>query len=136
MTDPQTFTAEHRSWQWELVLRYEDGSLPASEWNVDTVTAVADWYAKNLTPDQAKSRYEQAYARNHHRLSHRRDGATVHPRHHGNKGETNEADYCTRYVHNKGIELWPLMRSTTAKEEQCPKDEGGHRSYRQYSMGG
>jgi hypothetical protein len=53
MTDPTSFTAEHRSWQWELVLRYEDGSLPASEWNVDTLTAVADWYAKNLTPDQA-----------------------------------------------------------------------------------
>ena len=77
MTDPTSFTAEHRSWQWELVLRYEDGSLPAAEWNVDTLTAVADWYAKNLTPDQAKARYEQSYQRNHHRLSHRRDGATV-----------------------------------------------------------
>ena len=77
MTDPATFTAEHRSWQWELVLRYEDGSLPATEWNVETLAIIAGWYAKNLTPDQAKARYEQYYQRNHHRLTNRRDGATV-----------------------------------------------------------
>ena len=76
MTDP-TFTAEHRSWQWELVLRYEDGSLPASEWNEATLAVVAAWYAKNLTRDQAKSRYEQHYQRNHHRLTHRLDGKSV-----------------------------------------------------------
>jgi hypothetical protein len=72
-----TFTAEHRSWQWELVLRYEDGSLPAAEWNPATVGTIATWYAKNLSADQAKARYEQYYHRNHHRLTHRRDGASV-----------------------------------------------------------
>ena len=30
MNEPDTFTAEHRSWERELVLQYEDGSLPAS----------------------------------------------------------------------------------------------------------
>ena len=34
MSDPTSFTAEHRSWQWELVLQYEDGSLPATQWSV------------------------------------------------------------------------------------------------------
>ena len=38
MSDPTSFTAEHRSWQWELVLQYEDGSLPASSWNEPTLT--------------------------------------------------------------------------------------------------
>jgi hypothetical protein len=77
MTDPNTFTAEHRSWQWELVLRYEDGSLPASEWNEETLAVIAGWYAKNITPEQATARYEQHYHRNHHRLTNRRDGASV-----------------------------------------------------------
>ena len=77
MTDPRTFTAEHRSWQWELVLRYEDGSLPAAEWNESTLTIVATWYAKNLTREAATARYEQYYRRNHHRLTNRRDGASV-----------------------------------------------------------
>ena len=77
MTDPTTFTAEHRSWQWELVLRYEDGSLPAGEWNVETLTMIAEWYAKNLPREQATSRYEQYYHRNHHRLTNRREGAAV-----------------------------------------------------------
>jgi hypothetical protein len=77
MTDATTFTAEHRSWEWELVLRYEDGSLPAAEWNVETLTVIAGWYAKNLAPDQARGRYEQYYQRNHHRLTNRRDGAAV-----------------------------------------------------------
>ena len=30
MTDPMTLTAEFRSSEWELVLKYEDGSLPAT----------------------------------------------------------------------------------------------------------
>jgi hypothetical protein len=77
MTDPNTFTAEHRSWQWELVLRYEDGSIPAAEWSVETLTVIATWYAKNLTREQATARYEQHYKRNHHRLTNRRDGASV-----------------------------------------------------------
>jgi hypothetical protein len=77
MSDPTTFTAEHRSWEWELVLRYEDGSLPAAEWNVETLTVIAGWYAKNLAADQARGRYEQYYQRNHHRLTNRRDGAAV-----------------------------------------------------------
>jgi hypothetical protein len=77
MTDPATFTAEHRSWQWELVLRYEDGSLPAAEWNETTLGTIAAWYAKNLTREQATTRYAEYYHRNHRRLTHRRDGATV-----------------------------------------------------------
>jgi hypothetical protein len=77
MTDPRTFTAEHKSWQWELVLRYEDGSLPASEWNETTLTVVATWYASNLPREQATDRYTQSFHRNRHRLTHRRDGASV-----------------------------------------------------------
>ncbi|HEX9565693.1 MAG TPA: hypothetical protein VF981_17060 [Gemmatimonadaceae bacterium] len=77
MTDPRTFTAEYRSWQWELVLQYEDGSLPASAWNESTLTTVASWYATNLTREQATLRYEQHYHRNHRRLTHRRDNAPV-----------------------------------------------------------
>lgn len=75
MTD--TFTAEHRSWEWELVLQYEDGSLPAAAWNEATLTAIATWYAKNLSPEQAAARYEQYYHRNHHRLTNRLDGASI-----------------------------------------------------------
>lgn len=77
MTDPTSFTAEHRSWQWELVLQYEDGSLPATAWNAGTLTTVATWYAQNVPGDQAKSRYEQAYHRNRRRLTHRLDGVAV-----------------------------------------------------------
>ena len=77
MEDQNTFTAEHRSWQWELVLRYEDGSLPAAQWNAETLGVIATWYAKTLSPEQAKARYEQYFHRNRHRLTHRRDGAPV-----------------------------------------------------------
>jgi hypothetical protein len=77
MDDPITFTAEHRSWQWELMLRYEDGSLPAAEWNESTLSVVASWYAKTLAPEQAKTRYEQHFHRNRHRLLHRLEGASV-----------------------------------------------------------
>ena len=77
MSDPTTFTAEHRSWEWELVLRYEDGSMPAAEWSVETLTIVAGWYAKTLSREQATVRYEQYYHRNHRRLTNRRDGASV-----------------------------------------------------------
>jgi hypothetical protein len=72
-----TFTAEHRSWEWELVLQYEDGSLPAAAWNEATLTAIATWYAKNLSPEQATARYEQYYHRNRHRLTNRLDGAPI-----------------------------------------------------------
>jgi hypothetical protein len=72
-----TFTAEHRSWEWELVLQYEDGSLPAAAWNEATLTAIATWYAKNLSPEQAAARYEQYYHRNHHRLTNRLGGAAI-----------------------------------------------------------
>jgi hypothetical protein len=72
-----TFTAEHRSWQWELVLQYEDGTLPAAAWNEATLAAIASWYAKNLPPEQATARYEQYYHRNHHRLTNRLGGASV-----------------------------------------------------------
>lgn len=77
MSDPTTFTQEFRSWEWELVLKYEDGSLPATSWNVATLTTIATWYAKNLTPEQATTRYEQHYHRNHHRLMHRLSDASV-----------------------------------------------------------
>ena len=77
MTDPTTFTAEHRSWQWELVLQYEDGSLPASAWNESTLAIVASWYAKNLSREQATARYEQHFHRNRRRLTHRLEGASV-----------------------------------------------------------
>ncbi len=77
MSDPNTFTAEHRSWQWELVLQYEDGSLPASAWNESTLGVIAGWYATNLPADQAKTRYEQHYQRNHRRLTHRLDNSAV-----------------------------------------------------------
>ena len=77
MTDPTTFTAEHRSWEWELVLQYEDGSLPASAWNEATLAVVAGWYAKNLPRDQAIARYTASYQRNHRRLLNRLDKASV-----------------------------------------------------------
>ena len=77
MTDPNTFTAEHRAWQWELVLKYEDGSLPAAEWNESTLAIVSSWYAKNLPREQATARYEQHFHRNRRRLTHRLDSSSV-----------------------------------------------------------
>jgi hypothetical protein len=77
MTDPNTFTAEHRSWQWEVMLKFEDGTLPPSDWNEATLGVVADWYAKNLPREQAIARYEASYHRNHRRLSNRLGAATV-----------------------------------------------------------
>ena len=77
MSESTTFTQEFRSWEWELVLKYEDGSLPATAWNVGTLTTIATWYAKNLTPEQATTRYEQHYHRNRHRLLHRLSEASV-----------------------------------------------------------
>lgn len=77
MTDPRTFTAEHRTWQWEQVLRYEDGSLPAAEWTESTLAVVASWYAKNLPRDQATARYQQYFHKNRHRLTNRLGGASV-----------------------------------------------------------
>ena len=77
MTDPRTLTAEHRSWEWELVLQYEDGSLPAASWNESTLTVIATWYAKNLSREQATARYEHHYHRNHHRLTNRLNSASV-----------------------------------------------------------
>lgn len=77
MSGPDTFTAEHRTWQWDLVLQYEDGSLPASAWNEATLAVVAGWYAQNLPADQARGRYEQYYHRNRRRLSNRLGNAAV-----------------------------------------------------------
>jgi hypothetical protein len=77
MTDPTSFTAEYRSWQWELVLQYEDGSLPSTAWNESTLTTVASWYAKNLTSEVATARYEQHFHRNRRRLMNRLDSASV-----------------------------------------------------------
>jgi hypothetical protein len=72
-----TLTAEFRSSEWELVLKYEDGSLPAAQWTVETITMVAGWYAKNLSREAATARYREHYQRNHHRLTNRREGAAV-----------------------------------------------------------
>ena len=77
MTDLTSFTAEHRSWQWELVMRYEDGSLPAKDWNESTLTTIASWYAKNLSSEQATARYAHYFHRNRGRLTHRLEGASV-----------------------------------------------------------
>jgi hypothetical protein len=77
MTDPGTFTAEHRSWQWELVLQYEDGSLPPTAWSASTLATIATWYAKNLSSEQAKARYEQYFHRTRRRLMNRLDSASV-----------------------------------------------------------
>lgn len=74
---PQTFTAEHRSWEWELVLQYEDGSLPASAWHETTLQVVAGWYAKQLPAEQARRRYEQSYHKNRRRLTNRLGNAAV-----------------------------------------------------------
>ena len=72
-----TLTAEFRSSEWELVLKYEDGSLPATQWNVETLTVVAGWYAKNLSREAATARYREHYEKNHRRLTNRREGAAV-----------------------------------------------------------
>jgi hypothetical protein len=77
VSNPDTFTAEHRSWQWELVLQYEDGSLPADKWNTSTLAVVAGWYATTLPADQARARYAQYYQRNRRRLSNRLDQSSV-----------------------------------------------------------
>jgi hypothetical protein len=77
MTDPTSFTSEHRSWQWELVLKFEDGSLPPADWNETTLGVVTAWYAKNLTSEQAKARYDQHFHRNRHRLTNRLGAAPV-----------------------------------------------------------
>ena len=77
MSDQGSFTAEHRSSEWELVHKFEDLSLPASEWNETTLAMVAGWYAKNLPSDQAEARYEKSYHRNRRRLSNRLDPASV-----------------------------------------------------------
>jgi hypothetical protein len=77
MTDPTTLTAEYRSWQWELVLQYEDGSLPAAAWNESTLATIVSWYVKNLPSEQATERYERYFHRNRRRLTHRLDSALV-----------------------------------------------------------
>ena len=74
---PDTFTAEHRSFEWDFVLQFEDGSLPASAWTETTLQVVAGWYAKNLTAEQARRRYRDAYQRNRRRLTNRLAGAAV-----------------------------------------------------------
>ena len=58
-------------------MQYEDGSLPASEWNEAMLSAVAQWYAKNLPREQATARYRQSYERNRRRLSNRLDSNSV-----------------------------------------------------------
>jgi hypothetical protein len=57
--------------------KYEDGSLPASDWNEPTLAVIAGWYAKNLPREQALERYAKYYHRNHRRLSNRLGAASV-----------------------------------------------------------
>ena len=72
-----TGATELHAKNWSVVLRFEEGSLPAAEWNEETLTLVASWYAKHLTPDRARARYEKYYLRNRHRLSNRLGNAPV-----------------------------------------------------------
>jgi hypothetical protein len=78
MTDPRTFTADKSPGSGSSCSGTRTGSLPAAEWNESTLRAIATWYAKNLSPAQATDRYTQNYHKNRHRLTHRREGATVH----------------------------------------------------------
>lgn len=75
--DPNTLTAEHRSFQWELMLMFEDGSLPAAQFTEATLGVVAGWYAANLSPADATSRFTTHYQRNRQRLSNRLGTAAV-----------------------------------------------------------
>src|SRR5689334_7108833 len=77
MSDANTITAEFRSWEWDLVLQYEEGSIPAIAWNQGTLTTIATWYAKNLSREQATQRYEQYYQRNRRRLTNRLSESSV-----------------------------------------------------------
>jgi hypothetical protein len=72
-----TVANELHAKHWSVVLRFEEGSLPAADWHEETLTLVASWYAKHLTPDRARARYEKYYLRNRHRLSHRLGNAPV-----------------------------------------------------------
>ena len=75
--EPLSNTQEFRSFEWELVLQFEEGSLPPSAWSVGTLTDVANWYAKNLTREQATARFEKSFHRNRHRLTTRLGSAPV-----------------------------------------------------------
>ncbi len=77
MSNADTHTAEHRSWEWDLVMQYEEGSIPAKAWNEATLAVVAGWYAKNQPPAQATERYAKYYQRNRQRLLNRLDSASV-----------------------------------------------------------
>jgi hypothetical protein len=77
--DPNTYTAEHRSFQWELMLLFEDGSLPAAQFTEATLGVVAGWYASNLSPAEATSRFTTHYQRNRHRLTHRLGASAIDP---------------------------------------------------------
>ncbi len=77
MSNSDTHTAEHRSWQWDLVMQYEEGSIPAKAWTEATLSVVASWYAQNQPPAQASERYAKYYHRNRQRLLNRLDSASV-----------------------------------------------------------
>lgn len=72
-----TVANELRAKNWSVVLQFEEGSLPATDWNEETLTLVATWYAKHLTPERARARYEKYYLRNRHRLRNRLGNAPV-----------------------------------------------------------
>ncbi len=77
MSNADTHTAEHRSFEWDLVMQYEEGSIPAKAWNENTLAVIAGWYARNQPPPQATERYAKYYHRNRQRLLHRLDSASV-----------------------------------------------------------
>lgn len=53
---------------WELVVSFEDGSLPIAEWNEQTLAVVAIWYLFLLPPAQASARLQLGLERNRFRL--------------------------------------------------------------------
>jgi hypothetical protein len=77
MTIPGSLAAEHHAWQWDLVLQYENGSLPPRLWNEDTLTVITSWYAKHISREVATTRYEKHYHRTRRRLLNRLGSATV-----------------------------------------------------------
>ncbi len=77
MSHNDSHTAEHRSWEWDLVMQFEEGSIPAKAWHEATLAVVATWYAKNQPRAEAEERYAKYYHRNRRRLLTRLDNASI-----------------------------------------------------------
>jgi hypothetical protein len=76
MSESTTFTQEFRSWEWELVLKYEDGSLPR---RLERRHADDDRHVVREEPDAraGDDALRAALPRNRHRLMHRLSEAAV-----------------------------------------------------------